>query len=226
MIAIISIKDIFNGKKRAQTGNALFLILIAVALFAALSYAVTSSGRGNTSIDREKLMITVSKFHDQLSLLQTAVQRMRLAGGMSFADIKFCEEDNPPNNRCDVTATNNVLCTSGDNCLFAPEGGGVPPIKPIAEACTENCYWRVYLRDWYDMGSIGTQSGSYAKSIELIEVTEEVCAAYNRSLGLPDSVDWGNPLPDGFDQDLLRKHRTVCWRYSNTGTRRLVYVFY
>ena len=58
----------------------LFLILIAVALFAALSYAVTNSGRGGGGTDREQAEIMAAQMMQFISSLQTAKQRYEILG--------------------------------------------------------------------------------------------------------------------------------------------------
>lgn len=64
----------------SERGNALFLILIAVALFAALSYAVTQSGRSSGSIDRETAMIAASQITQYPATLDTTITRMIITG--------------------------------------------------------------------------------------------------------------------------------------------------
>lgn len=99
-----------------QKGNALFLILIAVALFAALSYAVTNSGRGGSNIDAEQREIFVSQILQHSTALETAVQRLMLINNCSESDLTFENPDRPG-------YENGVY---GSPCsVFHPEGGGL-----------------------------------------------------------------------------------------------------
>lgn len=76
---------------RPSQGNVLFLILIAVALFAALSYAVTQSSRGGGNADKERQSLTASRLLQYGTSLQQAITRMRVINGCSETDISFAQ---------------------------------------------------------------------------------------------------------------------------------------
>ena len=61
-----------------NSGNVLFLILIAVALFAALSYAVTNSGRtgGGQALSRDQAKIKASELLQYASYIQQTMTRL------------------------------------------------------------------------------------------------------------------------------------------------------
>ncbi|MGM0422843.1 MAG: DUF1566 domain-containing protein [Pseudomonadota bacterium] len=72
-----------------QNGNALFLILIGVALFAALSYAVTQSSRGGGDIEREKRMIDQAASKECNITVKRAVKKLKLFGGCDTSEISY-----------------------------------------------------------------------------------------------------------------------------------------
>lgn len=161
-------------------GNALFLILIAVALFAALSYAVTQSGRGGASADKERAVLMAAKIVQYASQVRTAVQRMTLTG-TAIADLKFCTTGVTD---CNITAGN--LCTTGTDCVFAPEGGGVPVIDLPDGASTGANTWR-FVEDGatfaFNMEGVGTNTAEIAM-YTTGSLTLAVCEEINRGLGL------------------------------------------
>lgn len=98
--------------RKSESGNVLFLILIAVALFAALSYVVTQSTRsGGGSTEREKNILSSAQMTQYPTALRTSIIRMIL-GGVGVEDIVF----NSPSN-FDTGISVNTL-------VFHPQGGG------------------------------------------------------------------------------------------------------
>lgn len=101
-----------------QRGNALFLILIAVALFAALSYAVTQSGRGGGSIERETRLLTAASVSQHIAEIQNAVQRMQIISNCTANDISF-EHSDWGHANYDHTPAAREECQ-----IYHPNGGG------------------------------------------------------------------------------------------------------
>lgn len=72
---------ILHMHKSGNSGNILFLILIAVALFAALSYVITSSMRSSGGVQKEKDDLILSEFFNQAMSMRSSVVRYQVSQG-------------------------------------------------------------------------------------------------------------------------------------------------
>ncbi len=110
------------------SGNVLFLILIAVALFAALSYVVTQSSRsGSSSAGGEKAALMIAGLIQYPTYLRAEVTRMAM-NSSNGADIEvdyIPGVDDPD----DPSFANNKK-----HQIFHPEGGKARYELPSAEA--------------------------------------------------------------------------------------------
>lgn len=197
-----------------QTGNALFLILIAVALFGALSYALTQSSRGGGgNSSKEQATLLAAQVVSTANTIQQGVMRFSMIGSTASTI-----ETNTPTNKCCAgsgTANNYAnFCTTGANCLFAPEGGGLSaPSLPRAAFDTTitsipafsitsifsgpNSHNGIQFDGLHPgfgapftpVVDIGTNSAD--DLLEIYPLKQEVCLAINKGLGIsgiPDSA--------------------------------------
>lgn len=185
----------YQPNKQSESGNVLFLILIAVALFAALSYAVTQSTRsGSGTTERETVLLNSASLTQYPTSLRTAVVRMILSG-MDVGDIGF---DTPSE------ATFND--GSAKNRVFHPTGGGaVYQTAPLEVMAKDQGPGWTYNGN-FDIPQIGqTGAGGNDLIAFLPGVTISVCRRLNEELGVPTSaavpIDTG--VPD-FDADNTR----------------------
>lgn len=162
-----------------QDGNALFLILIAVALFAALSYAVTTSGRGSGTVSRETALINASKIIQYAGSINQAITRMRIAASCSETQISF-------ENSSEAGYTN-ASAPSDDSCnVFEAAGGGVTWQDPPSGVNDGSTYVFVggpvvHTND----GSNSTYATANADLVMyLFSMTQEACAQINKGLGI------------------------------------------
>lgn len=180
---------------KRNSGNILFLILLAVVLFAALAYAVTSSLRGGgNNANPETLKAQASQIINYASLMEQTVNRMTLSGGCNLSQLSFLASGNsgysaaqsPSDKRCHV---------------FDPAGGGMAWATPDKKMLIPQATAATYSDNGQDYGSynipsevcipnIGANSGctgSRTEDKELVlglkYLTKELCDTINKELG-------------------------------------------
>ena len=134
---------------QAERGNVLFLILIAVVLFAALSYAVTQSSRtGGGDAGRETNLISSAEITQYPAAVKTAMVRM-IINGVSYEELKF----NPPS----------AFAGLGSDLaqgVFHPSGGGAAYNQASASAMDSDTPGTWYFNASYEVEDIGTSSAA------------------------------------------------------------------
>lgn len=158
---------------REEKGNVLFLILIAVALFAALSYAVTQSTRsGGSSTEREQSILSSAAMTQYPTALRTAIIRMVL-GGIDVTQLEF----NPPSDFVSLTdPTQGVFNSTGGGALFQQA-----PADLLVANVQGNWFYNI---NWQVPGIGSDTTGGDITGNDLIaflpNVTNAVCTQTNR----------------------------------------------
>ena len=168
-----------------EKGNALFIILIAVILFAALSYAVTQSGRSSGGVDKEKRHLYAARLTEIGQYLQIQTERMVLSG-------------TPVENIVLHTGDQKTPCTSGVNCLFTPEGGGAtfPELPPLEVIQKGNTFYPTHISLFDKTQNAATKTGvAGGQTIVFLiirSINQATCEKINEGLGvasfLPDNL--------------------------------------
>lgn len=170
----------------AIRGNALFLILIAVALFAALAYAVTVSDRDKGSISKEKMILSTARMTQFMAIVHAKIELMT-AGGLPLNQLKV-------NNDLTVSTGGALLTpamgTPADPApyLFHPQGGGVTPIvftditKPCTACGSSDTAVGNFVFLWANFVGVGTSSIATGADLSLgvPGLTNDACIEINK----------------------------------------------
>lgn len=168
--------------KQSIKGNVLFFILIAVALFAALTYAVSSSFRGGGStITDEQARVAAGQLLRSMQDVKSGYQYLWNQQGCSLDEINA---DNP--------------ATAPYDCdLFHPDGAGIAYPNNLGEYGSVDVYVFYNLDNapssGYGVDKLGTDDDDHM--IVLEDVKPEICKNINKLLKYPSpSTDYIEPL--------------------------------
>jgi hypothetical protein len=181
----MNIEKTTSNSRTSEKGNVLFLILIAVALFAALSYAVTQSTRsGGSDASKETNLVNAAGLTQYPASIKTSITRMLISNGTTPAELLF---DLPPFTALTTTALQSrgvfyPTTTSGG-------GGGGTYIDAPSSVMANNLPGVWAFNSENQVTNIGTSSGTTdANNADIISflsgVKQSTCDSIHQRLGL------------------------------------------
>jgi hypothetical protein len=177
-----------TNKRQNERGNVLLYILVAVALLAALSFAVAQSGRGNVQqLSAERARLHASEILEYANNINTAINQLTLRG-CAENEINF---ENPT-----VSGYTNASASTDGFCnIFSVNGGGLNWVQQQESSKdAANQYLPDYLFNaTNNVAGLGSFSGEL---IMFAQVNQEVCVALNTLM----AIDPADPpeKEDGF----------------------------
>jgi hypothetical protein len=194
MKKLIKMTPIEAKQRSGERGNVLFLILIAVALFAALSYAVTSSSRsGGNDANEETNLVNSSTITQYPASLRTAMIRMQVSDAIDIDQMEFNEPADFAN-----CLTVGVV---GDHCVFHPDGGGATWVPGPAEVMAGGAQVDWVINAENEIDGVGTTAGSNAPTTDTAEIIaflpgirRGICQKINEELGIASASADGIPV--------------------------------
>ncbi len=214
-----------NQQRRAR-GNILFLILLAVVLFAALSYAVTESLRnGGKDSTSERAQSQASELANYFTQIDTAVQRMMMIDNVKDYQLNFFYGGS---SNFVMGSNDNPNCTESRCRVFDPAGGNVSG-KKINGIYSSDTGSNRQLRIFYlSIPNVGTNLPDIVAAI--YKARPRLCEAVNQQAGLPgivylsgtfletNALMYHNAIPTGPIPDTTQTFSSIPDYLANHGT--------
>lgn len=177
-------------RESSQRGNILFLILLAIILFAALAYAVNNGLRGGgKDASSESAKAIAAQVIQYTTLMEQTVSRLRLSNGCKDTEISFLYDSDGDG----VVETNgqddyyNPNAPTDKRChVFDPAGGGMSYAKSPSYIGTGYSFGGQYvIKDVgtpdFDLVMSFTIGGNDANP-NTVAQSRKVCDEMNQSL--------------------------------------------
>ena len=172
--------------RREQSGNALFIVLIAIVLFAGLTM-VMANLEGSREFDTgyEDMRSGAAQLITFTTTLDSAVTKVMSFNGCTENDLDFYDDG--------YNFSNYQHATTNERCqIFHPKGGQMT-YKEVGGSVLEDRSFSYRITGQQSVEGIGTTANELTF---LAHVTPEGCAYLNDQLGVENLGDGSPPVDD------------------------------